>query len=131
MSYHKAWDPPKLLSKAQYHPPILHCGGCVTSIRCMGLLSSALALQVCWAWGYSQDGSLRPTDEMARVVPSLDNATPLRAWLGDWLKDAPVSPQHGLPVVCLHYEEDESDTYWRRLFVKAYLPREGRVAANG
>ena len=75
-------------------------------------------------WMERQDGSVRPSLPW-RAVLATDDSTPVRNWLGDWLRDAPVTTE-GIPVLSLWCSR-ENDTAWKDVFIKAYLPREEKV----
>lgn len=55
----------------------------------------------------------------------MDEHTPLHVWLGDWLQDAKKLGD-GTPYISLFCTQ-EIDLAWKDVFVKAYLPREGRI----
>ena len=95
--------------------------------------------QMLCGWEERPDGSHRPTWPWWAVL-STEESVPLHTWLSTWLRNAPRTLE-GVPVVSLLYfahpqvsrlHPDLDGKITRKMvFVKAYLPREGRFTVSG
>ena len=65
-----------------------------------------------------RDGSIRLAWPW-RKIGRTNDATPLRAWMGDWLQTQHTG-QGGLPLVSLFCFLDEADTDLKLVFFKGY-----------